>query len=165
MGVPWQDRYGWSRVRSPGNAFDAFRIILNLEQRPYLWNRIELSSRCDRFGNSLPRLVLHWTAEEQALLERLRKLLEGWFRRGHLGRLCITGGHRPDLSAHHHAGTTRMALHPQDGVVDPHGHAFGLENLYMVGASVFPTAGFANPTLTIVALALRLADHIDYSLG
>jgi choline dehydrogenase-like flavoprotein len=78
-----------------------------------------------------------------------------------LGRLLTTTGRRPDLSAHHHAGTTRMALDRQDGVVDPNGRVFGVDNLYLTGASVFPSAGFANPTLTIVALARRLGRHLD----
>ena len=165
IGVTWQGRYGWSRVRSPATAFDVFEIVLNLEQRPNPSNRIELGNRKDRFGNPLPHLVLHWTDQEQALLDQLRELLGEWFRTAKLGRLVFTKGRSPDLSAHHHAGTTRMGLDPQDGVVDPHGRVFQLENLHVVGASIFPSAGFANPTLTIVAMALRLASHIDVSLG
>jgi choline dehydrogenase-like flavoprotein len=53
-----------------------------------------------------------------------------------------------------------MHADPGQGVVDPNGRVHGTDNLYITGASVFPTAGFANPTLTIVALALRLADHL-----
>jgi choline dehydrogenase-like flavoprotein len=60
-------------------------------------------------------------------------------------------------SANHHIGTTRMA---DDGVVDPDCRVHGIENLFVAGSSVFPTGGYVNPTLTIVALALRLADHI-----
>jgi choline dehydrogenase-like flavoprotein len=164
VGVTSQGRYGWSQIRSPARAFDAFKIILNFEQRPKPWNRIELSSRCDRFGNPLPRLVLRWTDQEQERLEKLRELLAEWFRGAKLGRLLTIKGCRPDLSAHHHAGTSRMAQHPEDGVVDPHGRVFRVENLYVAGSSVFPSAGFANPTLTIVALALRLARHIHASL-
>ncbi len=161
----WPGRYGWSRVRSPETAFDAFGLALNLEQRPHPWNRVELSRRRDRFGNPLPKLVLQWTDEEQAVFERLRDCLEEWFRTARLGRLLVTRGRRPDLSAHHHAGTTRMAVEPRAGVVDPQARVFGLENLYLAGASVFPTAGFANPTLTIVATALRLASHVDAALA
>jgi choline dehydrogenase-like flavoprotein len=54
-----------------------------------------------------------------------------------------------------------MALDRRDGVVDPNGRVFGVDNLYLAGASVFPSAGFANPTLTIVALARRLGRHLD----
>jgi choline dehydrogenase-like flavoprotein len=153
-------RYGWSAVRSPDRAFDRFDVIVNLEQRPDPRNRIELSSRRDRFGNPLPRLLLEWTDDEQERLERLRRLLGKWFREAGLGQLVISAGHRPDLSAHHHAGTTRMGIRPEEGVVDPDGRVFGTENLYLVGSSVFPSAGFANPTLTIVALGRRLARHI-----
>ena len=60
----------------------------------------------------------------------------------------------------HHIGTTRMADDPVRGVVDAHCRVHGIENLYLAGSSVFPTAGTANPTLTLTALALRLADRI-----
>ncbi len=72
---------------------------------------------------------------------------------------------RPDPNAHHHAGTTRMHTDPRFGVADADARVHGTENLYVAGASVFPTAGFANPTLTIVAMALRLADHLKQMLG
>jgi choline dehydrogenase-like flavoprotein len=60
----------------------------------------------------------------------------------------------------HHIGTTRMDRDPQYGVVDEHGRIHGTRNLYVAGSSVFPRAGWAPPTLTIVALALRLADRL-----
>ncbi|MEN8131040.1 MAG: GMC family oxidoreductase [Pseudomonadota bacterium] len=164
IGVPSPDRYGWSRIQSQAQVFDVFGIVLNLEQRSHPFNRIELCGRRDRFGNRLPRLVLHWTDQEQAELEHLRQLVGEWFQAAKLGQLRTRIGHRPNLSAHHHAGTTRMATHPRDGVVNPDGRVFGLENLYLAGASVFPSAGSANPTLTVVALALRLAQHIHSSL-
>lgn len=165
LGGGREGRYGWSRVPAPERAFDIFDIVLNLEQRPRFGNRIELSGRRDRHGNPLPRLVLRWTEREQARLGRLRSLLEAWFRTAGLGKLRLTEGHRPDLSAHHHAGTTRMAGGPGEGVVDPDARVFGVDGLYAAGASVFPAAGFANPTLTVVATALRLADHLDAVLG
>ncbi|MEM8962738.1 MAG: GMC family oxidoreductase [Acidobacteriota bacterium] len=61
---------------------------------------------------------------------------------------------------YHPAGTCRMAASPQQGAVDRDGRVFGTTNLFVCGASVFPCAGVANPTLTIVALALRLTDHL-----
>lgn len=60
----------------------------------------------------------------------------------------------------HHMGTTRMHVDPKRGVVDADARVHGLENLFVAGSSVFPSYGFSNPTLTIVALALRLADHL-----
>jgi choline dehydrogenase-like flavoprotein len=53
-----------------------------------------------------------------------------------------------------------MSAHPRDGVVDPDGAVHGVGNLFIAGSAVFPTSGHANPTLTIVALALRLAEHL-----
>jgi choline dehydrogenase-like flavoprotein len=61
---------------------------------------------------------------------------------------------------YHHAGTTRMSDDPTTGVVDTDCRVFGVDNLYVAGSSVFPTSGYANPTLTIVALAIRLSDTL-----
>jgi choline dehydrogenase-like flavoprotein len=60
----------------------------------------------------------------------------------------------------HHIGTTRMAQDPSKGVVDANCRVHGMENLFVVGSSVFPTPGSDTPTLTVVALALRLASHL-----
>ena len=151
--------YGWSRMKTPSRWLDGFRLVVNLEQRPNPENRIVLSGSRDPLG--LPRAQLHWRwrREEQAALERLRDALAGWIERSGLGRVHIQKGARPDPNACHHAGTTRMSTDPKDGVVDPDCRVHTAENLYVLGSSVFPTAGYANPTLTIVALALRLADH------
>ncbi len=64
-------------------------------------------------------------------------------------------------SADHHLGTTRMSDDPKRGVVDRNAKVYGLDNLYVSGSSIFPTGGHANPTLTIVAHALMLADHLS----
>jgi choline dehydrogenase-like flavoprotein len=77
------------------------------------------------------------------------------------GRIETIEQRAPDPNAHHHAGTTRMSENPADGVVDANCRVHGVDNLYLAGASVFPTAGYANPTLTILALSLRLAGHLD----
>jgi glycine/D-amino acid oxidase-like deaminating enzyme len=165
LDIPAHGRYGWSTVRSAGDVFDSFDIVANLEQRPSPRNRVELSTLRDRLGNPLPRLLLQWTPEEQERLELLRQLLREWFGAAGLGRLIVTPGLPPDLNAHHHAGTVRMAVDATEGVVDVTGRVFGVENLYVTGAAVFPNAGFANPTLTVVALARRLGRHLDAELG
>ena len=64
----------------------------------------------------------------------------------------------------HHMGTTRMHDDPRQGVVDRNSKVHGVDNLYVAGSSVFPTSGAANPTLTLVALTLRLADHLKVQL-
>ena len=152
--------YGWSRQRDPAAVYDAFHLLVNLEQRPHPENRIVLSPARDAFGS--PRAELHWEwrGEEQVRLELLRAFLARAIEDAGLGTVLIDAALPSDPNAHHHAGTTRMSADPHDGVVDANSRVHGMENLYVSGASVFPTAGFANPVLTIVALALRLADHL-----
>ena len=65
----------------------------------------------------------------------------------------------------HHMGTTRMSSSPHRGVVDPDCRVHGIDNLSVAGSSVFPTASSGSPTLTIVALALRLAQHLERQPG
>ena len=64
----------------------------------------------------------------------------------------------------HHMGTTRMHDDPRQGVVDRHCAVHGLSNFYIAGSSIFPTGGRVNPTITIVALAIRLADHLKATM-
>ena len=66
--------------------------------------------------------------------------------------------------AYHHMGTTRMHENPKLGVTDGNCRVHGTRNLYVTGSSVFPTCGYANPTLTIVAMAFRMADHLGSEL-
>ena len=61
----------------------------------------------------------------------------------------------------HHMGATRMSKDPADGIVDPNLRVHSVDNLYIASVSVFPTSGYANPTLTLVALAFRLAEHLS----
>jgi choline dehydrogenase-like flavoprotein len=69
------------------------------------------------------------------------------------------------LGGPHHMCTTRMAASPRQGVVDADCRVHSVANLYVAGSSVFATGGYANPTFTIVALALRLADRLRAELG
>jgi len=152
--------YGWSRMKTPGRWLDGFRLVLNTEQRPDPENHVFLSKRLDPFG--LPRAGLHWrwTEAEQRDLDRLKETVAGGLERSGMGRVHLQKGVPPDPNACHHAGTTRMSESAEGGVVDPDCRVHGMENLYVVGGSVFPTAGYANPTLTVVALAIRLAGHL-----
>jgi choline dehydrogenase-like flavoprotein len=100
-----------------------------------------------------------WRHEDQRRLERTRTAVARELEACGLVRVELTA-RPPDPNAHHQAGTTRMSLDARSGVVDSSGRVHGTSNLYVCGASVFPTVGFANPTLTVVALALRLASHL-----
>jgi len=142
-----------------------YLLLLNLEQAPHAENRVVLGRRRDAFGRRRAELHWRWLPEDQAGLERLRSLVERELLSAGLGRVVATEHARPDPNAHHHAGTTRMSLDASSGVVDVDCRVHGTENLFVCGSSVFPTAGYANPTLTVVALSLRLAARLARSLA
>jgi choline dehydrogenase-like flavoprotein len=138
------------------------------EQEPRQENRIALGPDKDRFG--IPRTRLYWAKSRLALrtpretaLEFGRYLADRNFGRVRLRSWLLEEGEFPskgELGGRHHMGGTRMGAGPADAVVDPNCKLFGQANLYLAGSSVFPRCGHANPTLTIVQLALRLADHL-----
>lgn len=148
------------RVRS-------IQLYCRSEQEPNPDSRIKLDRERDALG--MPRVRLAWTlterdrrtvavftrvvADELARLGLARATMEPW--------LAEATGWPTDLrGGPHHSGTTRMADDPRQGVVDRDGLVHGLTNLYVTGASTFPTGGYVNPGLTVVALALRTADHL-----
>jgi len=156
---------GWSSLRGRSRAFDLYHVI---EQAPDLERRVTLGSARDRFGLPVPRLRWFGGARELESAERAEELLRAGFERHGLGRLRTGRELAPDgdlsaavhPSAHHHLGTTRMHRDPRHGVIDADARVHGIANLFVAGGSVFPTGGFVNPTLTIVALALRLGAHL-----
>ena len=156
--------YGWSRIQNLSQAFDTFQLVINVEQRPNPENRVALAQRRDFLGIPRVDLFWHWSDEEQANLERLRRVIASALEGAGIGRVEISTGLRPNPNAHHHAGTTRMHADPRWGVVNADACVHGTDNLYVTGGSILCSAGFANPTLTIVALALRLADHLKQRL-
>ena len=154
---------GWSRFRRRSRAYDLYHVI---EQAPDPERRVTLGSERDRFGLPLPRLRWFVGTRELESAERAEELLRAGLARHGLLRTGRELAPEGDLlaavhpSAHHHLGTTRMHAEERHGVVDADGRVHGLANLYVAGGSVFPTSGFVNPTLTIVALALRLGAHL-----
>ena len=160
--APKVTRYLWSRVVSrkrPLIRRARLRNFMEMEPRPE--NRVRLSDEVDAHGMPLP-LIEHDTTEldKRSLVDLHRVLVEEFDRAG-VGRLeTDLEGSDPwpiTQDASHHIGTTRMGLDPASSVVDPDLKLHGADNVYMAGASVFPTSGCANPTFTIVALSIRLA--------
>jgi choline dehydrogenase-like flavoprotein len=139
-------------------------IVVNYcEQAPNPQSRVYLSDERDRF--KMNRLVLDWKVgeEETNSLMRLQELVDYYLKQHHIGYLDTASEKFNDLhytDASHHIGTTRMSDDPRTGVVDKDCKVHGVTNLYIAGSSVFPTSGYANPTLTIVVLAIRLAEHL-----
>jgi choline dehydrogenase-like flavoprotein len=130
------------------------------EQPPDRDSRVTLSDRADQLG--MPQLKLHWHIGESVTrsILRMQELLAKRFEETGVGRLEATNDGINFTDASHHTGTTRMSTGPQTGVVDTECKVHGVDNLFVAGSSVFPCAGYANPTITIVALALRLAAHL-----
>jgi choline dehydrogenase-like flavoprotein len=139
------------------------------EQAPNPDSRVTLSPERDALG--LPRIRLDWRLGEQdrrSVVEHMRSLALEFGALG-IGRMSIDvedDGVWPQLvsGSNHHMGTTRMHDDARYGVVDRDCRVHGVDNLFVAGSSVFPTSGAANPTLTLVALALRLADHLKTRL-
>ncbi len=146
-----------------------YQLAATAEQAPDPACRVVLGSREDRFGMRLPHLVWRVGEWERRSIRRAQELLAAAWQAAGVGRLeGRLGEERPRrlFRGHwHHLGTTRMDPDPTRGVVDEHSRVHGVANLYVTGSSVFPTGGYANPTLTIVALALRLADELEATLG
>jgi choline dehydrogenase-like flavoprotein len=134
------------------------------EQAPNPDSRVTLSQDRDRLG--LPRVELSWRLSEvdRRCLRRSQAIIAGALAETGLGRVrWMLGddvGDWPGRGQYHHMGTTRMHTDPKQGVVDAQCRVHGIANLFVAGSSVFPTSSCGTPTLTIVALALRLADHL-----
>jgi choline dehydrogenase-like flavoprotein len=145
-------------------------IESSVEQLPQRENRVELVDERDALG--LRRIKLHWTLHphEERTYRRGLELILGELERHEPG-LRQNRMDYPDpwstrvLGTWHHIGTTRMDDDPTRGVVDANCRVHGIDNLYMAGSSVFPIGGAGAPTLTIVALALRLRDHLKARLA
>jgi choline dehydrogenase-like flavoprotein len=115
---------------------------------------------------------LDWriTDQDRASIRASVALLADACAAAHVGRLFVPHGEDVPPSdaiggGWHQMGTTRMARDPKAGVVDEHCRVHGVANLFVAGSSVFPSFGFANPTFTLLALALRLADHLRVHLA
>jgi len=137
---------------------DQLEIQLGIEMAPHAPNRIRLDAgKVDALDNPGADLSLEFSAKDRLLLARGEAIVHDIFRR--LNSADITKSDSLHWS-HHHMGTTRMSRSAADGVVDPDLRVFGADNLYVLSSSVFVTSGVANPTLTIVALAHRLSEHL-----
>jgi choline dehydrogenase-like flavoprotein len=148
-------------------------IYARMEQAPNPESRVTLGEARDALG--MRRVELDWRLGEldAASLRRTLEILAEELGQTGEGRLRMAdwvaqrGARFGDAEVHggqHHMGTTRMGVDPTHSVADRDAKVHGIANLYIAGSSLFPTVGWANPTLTIVALALRLAEHLRSTL-
>lgn len=143
-------------------------LYVRAETAPNRDSRISLGNELDKLG--LPKIKADWQLtdfDKHSIRISLNRIAEE-FGRLNLGRIQLDKSFFNDdktwpasiWSGCHHMGTTRMTDDPKQGVVDRNCRVHTVKNLYIAGSSVFPTGGNSTPTLTIVALALRLADHL-----
>ena len=149
-----------------GSQSNTYTLHFDAEQSPNYNSRVMLGSDRDAFG--LNRLKVDWryTDEDIKSVIKSYQLIAQDLEATKAGKLEFSLEEMPDLIKQnlgvgsHHIGTTRMANNPTEGVVDSNCKVHGINNLYVASSSVFPTSSYANPTLTIIALALRLATHL-----
>jgi choline dehydrogenase-like flavoprotein len=162
----------WLRL-SAGAA--GLYLSVRAEQAPNAASRVLLARECDALG--IPKLALDWRFGEldKRTLRVAAAQLDAELRFDGAGEVAseawleeaarpwdtdpLIGSH--PIGGYHHMGTTRMHADPARGVVDADCRVHGAPNLFVAGSSVFPTGGWANPTLTILALTLRLAERLE----
>ena len=152
-------------------------LLVRGEQAPNPESRVALAEERDASG--VPRVKLDWRLSETdvrsvaVLVETLGRELKrlglgevepaAWLSSTEWKTDPLVSSH--PIGGYHHMGTTRMGSDPKSSVTDPDGRVHGVGNLWVAGSSLFPTGGWANPTLTIVALALRSAQRISKALA
>lgn len=154
-------------IQTQGN--NAFEMYTRIEQAPNPDCRVTLDTERDELD--MPRGQLHWvlSSMEKRSIRKMYEIIGQQVGLAGIGRIKLlefledekdeswpsfTGG------GWHHMGTTRMCEDPKKGVVDANCKVHGISNLYIAGSSCYPTGGAINPTLSLVALSLRLADHL-----
>ena len=155
-------------------GFGAMYACVQTETVPRRESRVTLDRRADGLGMARP--IVDWRVGEAELrtVEVFARRLDALLRRHGLGCLDLSGFPLSrDLDrlsdrvggGCHHMGTTRMSNDPRTGVVDRDCRVHGVQNLFVAGSAVFPTSGWSNPTLTLLALGFRLADRLRRELG
>jgi len=143
----------------------SFSLGCGMELAPDPGRRLVLTNERDALGMQRLRLQMRISDRDfahyrETLTELGRQLLAAG-----TGMIRLDRNHRSEWLevidwGNHHMGTTRMSDDPHQGVVDPNLAVHGVPNLFIAGSSTFPTYGASNPTLNLLALTLRLADHL-----
>ncbi len=148
---------------------DAYQLMTRIEQAPNALSRIVLNNEKDELG--MQRVTLNWVLSslEKRSIRKMYELIGQQMGASGIGRIKMldylhdeNDDSWPQFTSGgwHHMGTTRMSDDPKTGVVDKNCKVHGMHNLYVNGSSCYTTGGAVNPTLTLTALALRLAHHI-----
>jgi choline dehydrogenase-like flavoprotein len=135
------------------------------EQQSLLANSVSLTSSSDRLGIPKAQLQFDLSELDVRTIMYSAQAIASYLIYSNVGRakIAISLPIKPGDRSHygrHHMGTTSMGISDRTGVVDPDCRVYGTNNLFVAGSSLFPTSGYANPTLTIILMALRLAAHL-----
>jgi len=158
----------------PPKKDNAFYLFYQTEHAPNPESRVVLDPARDAFGMQRLQARIAFTGLDVETVRRTHRLMRRQFEKTQTGELIYEETEmleklRDDIahfnSSAHQIGTTRMGIDPGTSVVDADCRVHGTANLFATGTSVFPTSGHANPTLTLVALAVRLADHLKQELS
>jgi choline dehydrogenase-like flavoprotein len=159
--------------QKPSEGRGPISFAVQCEALPFPDNRVALSKETDALG--VPRPLVQWRLSEleRRSIDVFARTLAAEFRRNGLGEVDLSPLPLSDDPSHvrvhaapgfHHMGTTRMHDDPRLGVVDRHCRVHSVQNLHVGSSSVFPAGGYSNPTLTIMALCVRLADRLKAEL-
>ena len=170
----WGEASDKSKELNEGSISRAFQMNTRIEQAPNQNSRVTLGKEKDDLG--VPRANLHWelTALDKRSIRTIYDLITQQAGISGLARIQLREFLRdknddtfPDTTngGWHHMGTTRMSDNPKNGVVDANCQIHGINNLHVAGAACYATSGAPNPTLTAVALSLRLSDYVKGKLS
>jgi choline dehydrogenase-like flavoprotein len=145
-----------------------FRLGVQLEQEPDPESRVTLSDELDSMGLRRARIDWRISTTEIGTVAVFAELVKRELETSGIAKVSLdadVAARSPDVAArmidqNHHNGTARMGATPNEGVVDRDLRVFGTSNLYVCSSAVFPTGSFSNPTHTIIALGIRLADKL-----
>jgi GMC oxidoreductase/FAD binding domain len=170
----WQRYYAYPRLPgffacSPANVY---ALHYHAEQSPWDESRVELAQARDAHGVRRARLSLRFRRSDAQSIVEAHRVLDEHLRSHGIGTLeyafsddaLVDAVSSQARDGFHQLGTARMSTGPGSGVCDSHGRVFGMMNLFVSGSALFPTSGQANPTLTILALAIRQASHIAHAM-
>jgi choline dehydrogenase-like flavoprotein len=150
------------------NPARTYGLSYHAEHFPSASSRVWLADDTDRYGMRRLCVDLRFSKEDATALFRAHELMREWLDATRLGVLRYRQPAEETAEAilgcaqhgTHQIGTIRAGRHRNEAVVDSNLQTLDLRNLYVASSAIFPSSGQANPTLTIVALALRLADHL-----
>jgi choline dehydrogenase-like flavoprotein len=162
--ISWKEIYDGHPGRILDRTLSRELIIsFGAETKPSLENRVTLDKEVkDYFGNPVSNLFLKASEDDVKTRARAKEIVQDIYRR--LGTQQVQESPE-DVWSHHHMGTCRMGDNPRTSVVDRNLRVHGAPNLFVAGSAVFVTSGSANPTLSLTALSLRLADYLESQLS